>query len=126
MIIADVAAWLRAAIYNKWRELQKHSLPKTIPNRTLLELQASRLLRAEVRLMGMELKCRGLNKAHNWGWLGTGSEILKERIGLIAMSEKLRLTPREIAELPPRLVAVSKLWTDGDDLRGLYPKSTYC
>ncbi len=76
--------------------------------------------------MDMELKRRGVNQAHNWGWLGTGSEVREERIGLIAMSEKLRLTPKEIAELPPRLVAVYKLWVDGDDLRGLYPKSTYC
>ena len=67
-------------------------------------LLVSSLLRAEVRLLGMELKRKGLNQANNWGWLGAGSKNLKDRIDLIDLNEKLRLTDKGIAELPPRLV----------------------
>lgn len=41
------------------------------------------------------------------------------------MAEQFSLTPAILEELPGRLVAVYKLWKDGEDLRGMYPKAFY-
>ena len=41
------------------------------------------------------------------------------------MPQKMRLNKKEIEGLPPRLLAVVKLWDQGEDLRNLYPKATF-
>jgi II/X family phage/plasmid replication protein len=41
------------------------------------------------------------------------------------MAEQFSLTPAILGKLPGRLVAVYKLWKDGEDLRGMYPKATF-
>jgi len=41
------------------------------------------------------------------------------------MSDQFSLTPDTLDELPGRLIAVYKLWKDGEDLRALYPKASF-
>ena len=41
------------------------------------------------------------------------------------MAEQFSLTPAILGDLPARLIAVYKLWKDGEDLRGMYPKATF-
>lgn len=112
-------------LYNKWRELQKHPLPVTLPFRNALEKHAKPLLRLEVRLLGMELKRRGLESGKDWAFDGTTQNLIWERIGSLKMTQKLRLTAHELDSIPPRLVAVYKLWQQGEDVRNLFPKATF-
>lgn len=112
-------------IYNKWLELKKHPLPLNLPFRDELVKYSETLLRVEVRLLSMELKHRGLNKGAAWKDTVTAEKIHRERIETIKMSEKMRLTADEIEDLPPRLLAVYKLWQQGEDLRTVYPKTTF-
>lgn len=116
---------LSLKVYNKWRELQKHHLPESLPNRDRLEQYAERLLRAEVRVLSMELKRRGLARAENWANPETERALLADRVGMMKLSEKARLSSDEISNLPPRLIAVYKLWQQGEDLRQIYPKQTF-
>jgi II/X family phage/plasmid replication protein len=41
------------------------------------------------------------------------------------MAEQFSLTPAILDDLPARLIAVYKLWKDGEDPRGMYPKATF-
>lgn len=111
-------------IYNKARELQKHKPHKDIPCIGRLFEYAEGLLRVEVRILSQELKRRGLNRASAWT-PEICNQIHLERIGRLEMPKKLRLTATEISELPPRLVAVVKLWEGGSDLRSVYPRATF-
>ena len=111
-------------IYNKHKEIQKHRLHKDLPMRDELEKFARGLLRVEVRLHSQELKRRDLAKAENWN-PSLAHELLRERIMNLEMPHKMRLTTPELRELPPRLLAVVKLWEQGSDLRALYSKATF-
>jgi len=73
----------------------------------------------------MELKRRGLNTGSAWRDESIIHSILKERIEALKMNQKMRLTTEEITGLPPRLVAIYKLWQQGEDLRALYPRRTF-
>ena len=112
--------------YNKYRELQKKGrLAKEFPFRQALMEHAKPLLRLEVTVRRLELKRRGLLLGSDWQSESIATDLLWERIGTIKMNQKMRLKMDEIDELPPRLRAVYKLWTQGEDLRSTYPKATY-
>ena len=112
-------------VYNKYAELQKHKLPLGLPLREKLLQYSENLLRLEVRLLSQELKRRLLNRAKMWGNIDIINEIIRERIMTIRTNEKFRLTPNEISDLPPRLVGIYRLWTNGDDLKNIYPSRTF-
>lgn len=52
-------------------------------------------------------------------------EQLMTYIESLNMSEQFSITPVDLEGLPARLVAVYKLWKEGEDLRGMYPKATF-
>lgn len=44
---------------------------------------------------------------------------------MLDMADQFSLTPDSLDGLPGRLIAVYKLWKDGEDLRALYPKASF-
>lgn len=114
--------------YSKGDELEAsgkgHRLPLEIDNRDNLKLWADNKLRGELTLRNIQLKENQLDKASNWTD-STPVNLLMAHIESLDMAEQFSLTPATLEELPGRLVAVYKLWRDGEDLRGMYPKATF-
>lgn len=114
--------------YSKGDELDAsgkgHKLPLEIDDRDNLKLWADNKLRGELTLRSIQLKEKGLDVARNWT-LSTPIDLLMAHIESLDMAEQFSLTPAILEELPGRLVAVYKLWKDGEDLRGMYPKATF-
>lgn len=111
--------------YNKFREIKKHPPAESFPFSDELLTFAQNLLRLEVRILGMELKRRGLHRGSAWDAPDLPTNLLFERIGTIKMNQKMRLTSTELDDLPPRLKAVYMLWKEGSDLRSVYSKATF-
>lgn len=114
--------------YSKGDELDAtkkgHKLPHSILHRDNLERWADNKLRGELTLRSLKLKEYGLSNASKW--LETTSlECLILHIAELNMAEQFSLTPAILDGLPARLIAVYKLWEDGVDLRGIYPKATF-
>lgn len=55
----------------------------------------------------------------------TAIEQLMLYIESLNMSEQFNISPENFDELPARLIAVYKLWKEGEDLRALYPKASF-
>ena len=114
--------------YSKGDELEAtvkgHKLPYEILHRDNLMKWADNKLRGELTLRSVQLKELGLDRASNWTE-ATPIERLMTYIESLDMAEQFSLTPAILDDLPARLIAVYKLWKDGEDLRGMYPKATF-
>jgi len=114
--------------YGKGDELEVtgkgHKLPYEILHRDNLMKWADNKLRGELTLRSIQLKELGLDRASNWTE-STPIERLTTYIESLGMAEQFSLTPAIFDDLPARLIAVYKLWKDGEDLRGMYPKATF-
>lgn len=112
--------------YSKGDELRSdksHKLPE-LPSRDLLIEYAEDKLRLEIVLRAMQLKDIGFARGSAWD-LQTPSRLFAEYLGSIQMSDQFTLPETAISELPPRLIAVYRLWKAGEDLRAMYPKNTF-
>nr|WP_315476243.1 phage/plasmid replication protein, II/X family [uncultured Undibacterium sp.] len=103
---------------------KSHRLPDEIPNRGDLEYYAEDKLRIELVLRSMQLDDLFLKDASKWS-LDTPANLHSTFMGSIDMSDQFSLTASQLVELPPRLVAVYRLWVNGEDLRAMYPKNTF-
>jgi II/X family phage/plasmid replication protein len=112
--------------YSKGDELdaRKHHLPDDLPNRDKLYEWADNKLRGELRLHSLELKDLGMTSGRRWKTVSP-IKLLLSRIDTLNMADQFSLTPEIVDGLPARLVAVYKLWKDGEDLRGMYPRATF-
>lgn len=114
--------------YAKGDELEAtvkgHKLPYEILHRDNLMKWADNKLRGELTLRSIQLKELELDRASNWAET-TPIERLMTYIESLDMAEQFSLTPAILNDLPARLIAVYKLWKDGEDLRGMYPKATF-
>jgi II/X family phage/plasmid replication protein len=112
-------------LYAKGPELRVkgHELPELL-RCTSLPAFAAALLRAEVRLLSMELKRRGLDWLCKWDE-NTGTELHREFLAGLELAEASMLDPKTLEGLPARYHAVYQLWADGHDLRRMYPKRTF-
>lgn len=114
--------------YSKGDELEAtgkgHKLPLEILYRDNLMQWADNKLRGELTLRSIQLKEYELDRASNW-YEATPLERLMKHIEGLDMAEQFSLTPVILDDLPARLIAVYKLWKDGEDLRGMYPKATF-
>jgi II/X family phage/plasmid replication protein len=114
--------------YSKGDELEApgkgHKLPLEIHDRDNLKLWADNKLRGELTIRSLQLKEKGLDKAANW-YPCMPISLLLTYIESLDMAEQFSLTPAILEALPARLVAVYKLWKDGEDLRAMYPKATF-
>lgn len=114
-------------IYCKGDELQAHPLPKSMPDDEVSRLLgfADTHLRVELCLRGKELKDRGLETGRAWEY-DTPNRLLTERINAMHLPENVPVkSDADFEGLPPRLVAVYKLWLQGEDIRGMFPKNTF-
>ncbi|MES2069256.1 MAG: phage/plasmid replication protein, II/X family [Pseudomonadota bacterium] len=101
-----------------------HKLPDEILNRTALLDYAEDKLRLELVLRSMQLDDLFLKKASDWGNT-TPAKLHSLYLESIDMSNQFTLAASEISGLPARLVAVYRLWKNGEDLRAMYPKNTF-
>lgn len=101
-----------------------HALPSDISHRDQLIEFADSKLRGELLLRSMQLKKLGLDWATAWSET-TPIELLQEYIKGLDMAEQFSLTPQILEDLPPRLKLVYKAWQNGDDLRQIFPGSTF-
>jgi II/X family phage/plasmid replication protein len=112
--------------YSKGDELaaRGHKLPQEIEHRDNLIDWADNKLRGELTLRSIQLKDKQLSVAQQWRKT-TPIEQLITYIESLNMSEQFNISPIDLEELPARLIAVYKLWKEGEDLRALYPKASF-
>ena len=114
--------------YAKGDELEArekgHTLPETIPDRDKLQRWADNKLRGELTLRGMQLHKLDLYTASRWT-SELPLKLLLEHTETLQMAEQFSLSPTVIEGLPARLIAVYKLWSDGEDLRAIYPRASF-
>jgi II/X family phage/plasmid replication protein len=101
-----------------------HKLSYEIEQRDNLIDWADNKLRGELTLRSIQLKEKQLSVAVQWTE-STPIEQLISYIGTLNMSEQFNITPVDLDGLPARLIAVYKLWKEGEDLRAMYPKATF-
>jgi len=105
-------------------EARGHKLPNEISLRDNLIEYADNKLRGELTLRSIQLKEKNLSIASQWNE-STPIEQLITYIESLNMSEQFSITPVDLDGLPARLIAVYKLWKEGEDLRALYPKASF-
>ncbi|HOY69698.1 MAG TPA: phage/plasmid replication protein, II/X family [Methylotenera sp.] len=105
-------------------EARGHKLSDDLEHRDKLLEWADNMLRGELTLRSIQLKEKGLSEANKWA-INTPLEQLITYIESLNMSEQFSITPVNLEGLPARLVAVYKLWKDGEDLRAMYPKASF-
>lgn len=112
--------------YSKGDELEarKHQLPDEIEQRDNLYKWADNKLRGELTLRSLQLKEKQLSIAAQWHQ-STPIEQLLAYIQTLNMSEQFNITDTDLEGLPARLIAVYKLWKEGEDLRALYPRASF-
>lgn len=112
--------------YSKGDEIEarKHKLPLEIPKRDNLIEYANNKLRGELTLRSIQLKEKSLDLASYWD-KDTPIKQLMAYVESLNMSEQFNITPTDLEGLPARLIAVYKLWKDGEDLRALYPRASF-
>ena|SRR5450830_387148 len=113
--------------YSKADEItstKDHRLPDGIPNRDNLLEHAEDKLRIELVLRSMQIRDLLLQNACTWD-VNTPAKLHSTFIGSIDMSNQFSLTEDTISDLPARLIAVYRLWKNGEDLRAMYPKNTF-
>lgn len=112
--------------YSKFDELnagKKHCLPHALEDSGIKEW-AENILRAEVRLLGKELRKLELDK----GFQFTEEKIkalYEEYMSKIILTEQFRLKDEIAFQLPPRLQQTYTLWLDGHSPIDLLSKSSY-
>jgi II/X family phage/plasmid replication protein len=105
-------------------EARGHKLPDEISLRDNLAEYADNKLRGELTLRSIQLKEKNLSIASRWNE-STPIEQLISYIESLHMSEQFSITPIDLEGLPACLRAVYKLWKDGEDLRAMYPKTSF-
>lgn len=109
--------------YAKGSEIQKHKLPESIAC-TSVPVVAQGLLRAECRLLGMQLQELGLDRVSAWGD-NTAAEVHFGLVGGLQVAEKLMIDTPVLEGLPGRLQLAYQAWRDGHDLRSTLSRPTF-
>lgn len=104
-------------------EVNGHQLPQELAASALPE-HAQGLLRAEIRLLSLQLIEEGLEYVANWGE-NAGAKLHSRLLSGLQIAEATMLDAQVLEGLPPRLFAIYQLWLGGHDLRGIYPRNTF-
>lgn len=112
-------------LYSKGAEIEvKGHQMHPLLQETSLPALAQGLLRAEVRMLSLQLVAEHLEYVAYWGE-NAGSELHSRLLEGLQIAETTMLDAQALDGLPPRFVAVYQLWRDGHDLRGIYPRNTF-
>ena len=110
-------------LYAKGAEIEVHKLHGLLLE-TSLPAYAQGQLRAETRLLGLQLATEQLDYLHQWGD-NTPSELHSRLMGGLQIAEAFMLDVSTLDELPGRLHVVYQSWKDGHDLRGMLARPTF-
>lgn len=110
-------------LYAKGPELEVHPLPTDLVQSSLPAF-ADGLLRAEVRMLAMELKREELHLVSAWGD-NTAQELHARKFAGLQVSEATMLEAQVLEGLPGRLQGAYQLWRDGHDLRSIFSRATF-
>jgi II/X family phage/plasmid replication protein len=110
-------------LYAKGPELEVHPLPVDLADSSLPAF-ADGLLRAEVRMLAMELKREELHRVSAWGD-NTAQELHARKFSGLQVSDATMLQAQVLEGLPGRLQGAYQLWRDGHDLRGIFSRATF-
>jgi len=113
--------------YNKYREMitreKGHSLPDQIQNEGLQQFAEGKL-RAELRLLSLELKSMGITHGKHLS-VDRINELFNEYIKKVQMSNQTVLNDELLQQLKPVLRGTLQLWRMGTDCRSMMPKPTF-
>lgn len=112
--------------YSKEKELQagkKHGLPKELEKSGIREWTEN-ILRAEVRLLGKELRSLGIEKAYQLPPEKIQA-LYGEYMNKVILTESFRLKDDVAFNLPSRLQSTYTLWRDGNDVQSILSKSAF-
>jgi II/X family phage/plasmid replication protein len=109
--------------YAKGSEIELHKLPLDLAESSLTDY-AQGLLRAEVRMHSLQLVAEHLEFVAYWGD-NTASELHRRLIDGLQIAEANMIDAPNLEGLSPRIRAAYQLWSDGHDLRALYPRNTF-
>lgn len=113
--------------YNKFRELEQggkgHKLPADLQETPLLEWSKGKL-RAELRLLSMELKDQGITHGRHLS-VERVEEVFAHYMGRVEMCKQATLVDRELMELPRTVASTYQLWRQGANLRSMLPQNTF-
>jgi II/X family phage/plasmid replication protein len=113
-------------LYAKGAELQagpKHALHPLLADTSLPAL-ADGLLRAEVRMLGLELVEEHLEYVAYWRD-NAASELHQRMLEGLQIAEANMIEAPVLEGLPGRFLAAYQLWRDGHDLRAMYSRPTF-
>lgn len=112
-------------LYAKGAEIEvaKHKLPLELAE-TSIPKHAQGLLRAEVRLLSLQLADEKLSYVAQWGD-NSPQELHQRLLSGLQISEASMLDSTVIDGLPGRLQAAYQLWRDGHDLRSMFSRPTF-
>jgi II/X family phage/plasmid replication protein len=110
-------------LYAKGAELLRHSLPMLLADTSLMSY-AQGLLRAEARLLSLQLKELQLDQVMHWSD-NSASELHQSFIDRLHIAEAAMLDAHLLEGLSPRLQLAYNSWREGHDLRAMLPRKTF-
>lgn len=110
-------------LYAKGAEIEVHKLPHSL-SATSLHSSAQGLLRAECRLLGMQLVEEQLERVSAWGD-NAASELHHRLLAGLQIADTFMLDAPTIDGLPGRLQLTYQAWKDGHDLRAALSRPTF-
>ena len=109
--------------YNKYREMLKNQEDSHPSYQRLLSFSQG-LLRAELRLLSLELKDLGLTKGHHFTE-SVINELFASYMGRIEMTKNATLVDDQLMSLPRAAQATYQMWRTGISCREMLPKNTF-
>lgn len=111
-------------LYAKWLEVLKRPLPDAMMSDAEVVEWVQRLLRAEVRLRGPELKRLGVQRLGDWE-TETAQRLWEEKMAKLELSDVRQIETAELENLKPRIRNAYAAWRHGEDLRKGCPKASF-
>lgn len=111
-------------VYHKGDELKSHPLPETLPCKGLIESDASKLVRVEVRLKTNELKERELRTLEDWTKADIPA-IYQDYVRRIAMNTEAQIPTEEIQNINRCYRDSYFMWDNGIDLQSVMSQNTF-
>ena len=105
-------------------EVKGHRLPEALMEKQRIENWVNNKLRAELTLRKLELERLNIKQAKDLTEIRV-RQLFEKYIQRFDMQKQIRLSDKQILELPTRLKSTYILWQSGEDLRSVLPKATF-